>query len=243
MTEEGRGRERVLKERPIWLLPLVLLACAPADPLPQLERELDRYPEYSILLEDMREQGNFTTDYYHQYKVVTGERENGSEDLVYHDNILDWRRVSSSTYKKYQPYLGMTLASKSEDGKVEEVPQPPGYRYVGNERYGRWRRDSSGSFWEFYGKYALFSHIFGGFSRPVYRSDWDAYRTTRSRGQSYFGPQKEYGTNGTHTQKTHRNFYQRQQARQAAKQQRFASKARSRMSSSRSRSGGSRGGK
>ena len=45
---------------------VVALALFPAgDPLERLQPELDRYPEYSLVLADMREEGTFSTDYWH----------------------------------------------------------------------------------------------------------------------------------------------------------------------------------
>ena len=56
---------------------LVVAACDTETPLERLEREIERYPEYSVSLQDMREDG-----YLHQYGVVIGEPQAGSEDLV-----------------------------------------------------------------------------------------------------------------------------------------------------------------
>ena len=78
----------------------------------------------------------------------------------------------------------MVIISKGADGSIDHDQHPPGYQYVGNERYGQWRDDrSGGSFWEFYGRYALLSYVIGGFGRPIYRTDWNAYRDSRGLGQ------------------------------------------------------------
>ncbi len=51
-----------------------------------------------------------------------------------------------------------------------------GSQMVGNPNYGQWRTDSSGSsFWEFYGKYALLSQLFGG-GRSIYYNSWASHR-------------------------------------------------------------------
>lgn len=55
-----------------------------------------------------------------------------------------------------------------------------GSQLVGNPNYGQWRQSSAGgSFWEWYGKYALFSSLIGG--GPWYYGDW-----SRRRGYSYY---------------------------------------------------------
>ena len=232
-------------------LGLLVMGCDPPNPLDRLLAELRPYPEFSILLEDMKESGTFSTDYFHRYKVVIGEKTAGSEDLSFRDELGDWERVPKSVYAKYEPYLGMVILSKEAEGPLQEAVHPPGYQYVGDSRYGQWRTDNSGnSFWEFYGKYALLSHVFGSFNRPIYRSDWDGYTTYRRSNRPYFGPNQEFGTRGTHTQKSHPSFFERQKVKQQRSRQSFSQKVqerasrnrRSSMSTSRSRSS-SRGGK
>lgn len=54
-------------------------------------------------------------------------------------------------------------ANQSSDAGV-------GSQLIGNPNYGHWRQDSSGgSFWEWYGKYALFSTLF---NRRIYYGGW-----------------------------------------------------------------------
>ena len=210
---------------------LFVAACDTETPLDRLQRQLEQYPEYSVTLQDMREDG-----YYHQYGVVIGGPQAGSEDLVYRDSILDWQQVGRRSYDRYQPHLGMVILSKGPDGIVDQNQHPPGYQQVGNERYGQWRDEGGGrSFWVFYGQYALLSHMIGGFSRPIYRNDWNGYRDARGRGQTYYGSDRAYGTNGSVTRQTNPNFFRRQQTRQAASSRSFGDRVRGRMS------GGTRG--
>ena len=224
------GREVTMNRSLRWIasvgLSLLLAGCAATNPLERLQRELDRYPEYSVILADMREEGTFLTDYSHQYRVTTGQREKGSLDLVYAEKIRDWERIDRRTYAKYQPYLGMVILSKGADGKVDKNQHPPGYQYVGNDRYGRWQNDGrGGSVWV---QYALIGLMFGSLRRPIYRNDWNTYRDYRGRGQPYFGS-GAYGTNGTATRQSNPNFFRRQQARQRVRTQGFANRVRGRM--------------
>ncbi len=219
------------------------------SPLQQLIRSLSPLPEYSIILEDMRIGGNFFREYEHRYKVVEGTlSEAGSGDLTFQTTTTDWERVSRREYETYQPYLGMVVASKSRDGKAQQgTGYPPAYNYVGDPRYGQWRRDSSGnSFWEFAGKYAVLSALFNMGNNRVSRSDWDGYRDSYGRGRPYFGSSRQFGTEGSITKRTNPTFFQRRLQRQQASQRRFSDRvgsrvSRSRMSGARSRSG--RGGK
>ncbi len=260
---------------------------SPPDPLQRLQRQLNIYPEYSVVLSDMETSGTFFKSYHHRYTIVRGHKadgagnvnanstdesvsnrdgapesnvnengvnENGSEGagaetpnsagdspgdgLVFDTETTDWIDVSRQFFDKYEPMLGMVVLSRGEQGKVDTANYPPGYQYVGNQRYGSWRTDSNGgSFWEFYGKYALFSHLLGSSRRPLYRSDYDLYRNSRSAQRPYFGPANNYGTRGSYTKTSNPTFYQRQQVRQRSKSQKFSQKVKSRASSSRSRSG------
>ncbi|VAX00665.1 FIG00536496: hypothetical protein [hydrothermal vent metagenome] len=85
-----------------------------------------------------------------------------------------------------------------------------GSQLVGNPQYGNWRSDSSGgSFWEWYGKYALFSSLFRS---PIYYGGW-----ANSRNYSYYGeagrhyyssPRQQ--TNNRQVQTRTRNKFQRE---------------------------------
>ncbi len=233
------------KKNILWLfLALFVVSCAASSPLGKVKSQLNKYPEYSIMLEDMKEEGNFFKDYYHRYKIVYGEKSGGSEELEYQNEITDWYKVKKKEFQKYFNNLGMVLVSKGKDGKIDDVQHPPGYQYVGDQRYGTWKQDSSGnSFWEFYGKYAFFSHMFGMFSRPIYRSDWGSYRDSRSQGRPYYGSNRQYGTTGEYTKRTNKTFFDRRQQKELARKSRFTERVkqrarRSKMSGARSRSGG-----
>ena len=62
-----------------------------SDPVVQLQKELETQPEYSIILNDMREEGNFVPSYYHQYRVDIGENK----------DIRPFQEVSEEVFKKY----------------------------------------------------------------------------------------------------------------------------------------------
>jgi hypothetical protein len=99
------------------------------DPVEKIHNELQGKKEYAIILNDMREAGNFFPSYYHQYRVDVEEQK----------TVRSFVEVDKSYYKKNEPYLGMVLAAKTADGAVTTTPFPNGYQYVGNPQYGRWR--------------------------------------------------------------------------------------------------------
>jgi len=181
------------------------------SPLETIKARMTDVPTYSIILEDMRTSGNFIRAYHHKFRVVE------PEDAT----TTDWMDVSEKFYKAHGPHLGMSLYSK-KDGEAVAGTTPPGYAYVGDSRYGQWREDRRGnSFWEFYGKYALISHFLGGWYRPVYRNDYNNYRSYRSRNRTYFGRNNQYGSTGSIVKKQKPNFYARKMARQQSSGSQF----------------------
>ena len=197
-----------------------LIACGSKDPVRELIRDLDRYPEYSLIVDDTRiEDSSFFPDYFLRFQVLTaaGQRVAGRDTIAYEERRTDWMEVKEETFYRYEKYVGMVVSSKSLDGRRTGTSQahPPGYQYVGNSQYGFW---GGGGFWQFYGQYALMSSLMGGWN--VGRGDWEDYRRNRGRGRPYYGPTKggqpTFGSRGSQTQKTRPQFYQRQQSRRQA---------------------------
>ncbi|MDP7349519.1 MAG: hypothetical protein QF907_00850 [Nitrospinota bacterium] len=210
----------------------ILISCGrQREPLEKLVANFAGAPEYSIILQDMKEEGGFSSSYYHKYKVIQGEK----------SFLTEWLRVSRGNYQNNQNFLGMTLVSKTKDG-VSNTPHPPGYQYMGNSQYGEWRKDSGGnSFWAFYGQYAFFTHMFGWGNRTFYRTDYDAYRTSQASRRPFFGRNKEYGTGGKFTKRTNPNFFDRKMSKQRMAKSRFSDRVGRRFGGSRSSFGGGRG--
>ena len=209
---------------PTVLIALVLSSCGsdkqayiqfPAD---TLAKEMDTVKNYSIVLFDMNVDENDKC--YHKYKIIqqTGKTPNlgiDTSDTVavalaiadtidvdptamgFKETITDWKQVSNEDFDYYSSDMGMEIYSKI-DGKLSKITAPPGYsQYVGNQKYGTWRTSSSGSFWEFYGRYMFISSMFHLMS-PVpygYYGGYASYRGSRP----YYGPNgKAYGTGSKH---------------------------------------------
>jgi hypothetical protein len=118
-----------------------------------------------------------------------------------------WVEVSQAKFDAQKSNLGMSIEHKplgKYDVEAERVAQPAGMAYiappsVGRNQYGYWDHSGGRDFWVFYGQYALMRDLlFNHDYRPIYRGDWDEYRTYQSRGQSYYG--RDYGTGGAATQ-------------------------------------------
>ncbi|MEA2059898.1 MAG: hypothetical protein U9P10_05145 [Thermodesulfobacteriota bacterium] len=198
------------------------------DPLTRIRDSLKGESVYSVVLDDMKQEGVFFKDYYHKYLIVHPDKSRRTE----------WIKVNENFYKLNQDFLGMALLTKKE-GEIETTPSPPGYDLVGDPKYGQWQKDSSGSsFWEFYGKYALISTLFGGWYRPVYQNDYRGYQQSRSSNRPFFGRQKEFGSSGKIVKSNRPDFFSRRMTRKSS----FSDKLQSRIGRSkttvRSRSGG-----
>ena len=154
------------------------------SPVDDLIKELSNEQNFSIILFDM-DADEAANSYKHQYQVLI-ERP---------DTILEkktsWKVVSDVFFAQHINDMGMEIASK-KDGKLTKQAVPAGYNhYVGNEKYGQWVERNGSSFWEFYGKYALFSSVFN--MMTYRRSYWDDYRS----GGYYGGSRGYYGPRGT----------------------------------------------
>lgn len=212
---------------------LGLLGCGGSrDPVRDLTRDLNRYPEFLLIVEDLRVEEGFFPDYFLRFKTLTasGQRMAGRDTLIYQERTTDWHEVSEDVFGRYEHYVGMVVASKGKDGRHTDVRQahPPGYQYVGNPSYGFW---GGGGFWQFYGQYALMRDLMGGWR--VNRDDYRDYRRNYERGRPYHGPVQRgrpaFGSRGTVTEKTKPGFYQRNRQRLRSGRYGFANKAQSRM--------------
>jgi hypothetical protein len=216
VTEEGdlsimRGTRLIFFF--IMILLFLLTGCGdPPSALDEARKTLRGLPSYSIVLDDMKTEGDIFETHWHKYKVIT---EQGPVSM-------GWARVSKKIYGQNRSLLGMTIWVK-QDGRENAAAGPPGYEYVDNPRYGRWQSNSSGSsFWVFYGQYRLLGDLLG--SGPIYRNHYSAYSAGRARGVPYYGPNKEYGSDGSLTRRRKPDFYQRAARRTKASRASFADK-------------------
>ncbi len=227
----NKGIRRLRSVAMIALL-IIAMGCSSENPLNQVLRDYSAYDEFTVLLEDMMEEGNFIHTYSHKFKIVFPDMDS---------QVTEWTKVPKKFFIQHANHLGMALLSKKEGVVVREAA-PPGYHYVGNSRYGEWRPGSGGrSFWHFYGQYRMFSDIFGSGRRPIYRSDYNAYDSYRKQNRTFYGSSNQYGTNGTETKQTHKNFFARRQAKSAASKKSFSNRVKNRTSRTSRSSSGYRG--
>jgi len=99
----------------------------------------------------------------------------GSDPVVYNDALLDVVNTLADLSQGELPRINVPANAQTAAVKGGQVP---GSYLVGNPGYGQWQTDSSGnSFWEWYGKYRMFTDVLGfvggGFHRgPIYHDAW-----------------------------------------------------------------------
>lgn len=196
---------------------------------------------FSIVLHDMDVRGSFFRDYFHQYRIIEEVTEGKPEE-----RITEWYQVEEKVFKRHVNDMGMELASRGEDGKLQKGAAPPGFNnYVGNEKYGFWDNRGGNSFWVFYGQYALLSNLLGTLTYPARRSYYDDYRRNFSgRGRPYYGPtvggKPYYGTRSAYNSRRTNTAWNRNSSgfKQRVSNRTSRSGSRYGGSSSRSRGGG-----
>jgi|GEM_PF-5424840 len=162
-------------------------AVVSASEIQALRSELDRYPEYSIVLAGLKNEmapegpgGNTVPVYAHQYRLVwlDADKKPGAR-------TTEWTRIPKEQYDREQRISGQAVVRKLAGGQIDTVPTPPALAYVGNPQYGSWAQDGQGqSYWApaaQYAQFMLMAHVISeiGDRRRygrVYRNDYDQYR-------------------------------------------------------------------
>lgn len=125
-------------------------------------------PMYSSLL-DRLNRVNLKPDNKAEFAPAFQELDSiyaASDPAIYNDSLLDVVNTLADLSEGSLPRVNIPKGAETASVQGGQVP---GSYLVGNPNYGQWSRDSSGgSFWEWYGKYALFSSIFRGFGGGYY---------------------------------------------------------------------------
>ena len=182
-----------------------------ADTLRSLSAQL--YVAWDKILADMEVRHHLMSrEYAQEIRTVRTEFADAAAKSGQTTSDDKWVVVPKATYEAMQNDLGMAIEHKSPgkyDTEAERVAQPAGFAYmappsVGSNQYGYWDHRDGRDFWVFYGQYALMRDLlFNHDYRPLDRYEWEGYRTYQSRGQTYYGGDREaprYGTAGSATQ-------------------------------------------
>jgi len=159
-------------------------------------------------------------------KLLTEAPKQGLQSVQYlTDELLAIKTASSPEIYGMMltdPINVLADMSKGRLGRVESMSKEAsliangaqdygaGSQLVGNPQYGNWRNGSSGgSFWEWYGKYALFSSLFRS---PIYYGGWSGRRNYSYYGEAgrnyYNSPQQQAQNKRTETRT--RNKFKRE---------------------------------
>ena len=117
--------------------------------------------------------------YFHKYL----QEEDGATSET------DWEPVNASFYEQNLDNLGMAILSKPYgEFEPDSHASPPGMAYVGNPKYGEWKKDEHGSsFWSWYGRYAFFSNLFFYPSHYYSYGSWNRWNTDYRYRKPYYG--------------------------------------------------------
>ena len=209
-------------------LPLAVAACSSQTPLDRLRAQLDGFPEYSVVLQDM---DSSLFGYTHRYQVLVGQPQPGSDDLDYRETVLE-SEVDGATYSRYEPFLGMVILSKTRDGgSTRARTRPATSRWAtsatasGGTTAAAARSGSSTASTRCSATSSAASgEASAGTTGTATATPATAARPTTGRGGS------TYGTNGSATRQSNPDFFRRQQARQAARTRSFGQRVQGRMS-------------
>lgn len=156
----------------------------------------------SVVLVDMHKTGFLINTHYHKYKIIYGFQ--AVEEIVV--------RTSSKFAQQHSNNLGLSIFRRYEnDLKEDFTPLPPGSIFIGDRSFGRWVKDNSGeSVWKFYRPYR---------NIPV-QLGWDDYIPTLKDANQinnyalskkpFYGPNNEFGTDGSVSKKVYSNYFGRQ---------------------------------
>ena len=135
-----------------FLASALLISCGGGgfqkSPLDEIIQNIPRDEMFTIILNDMNAEGNFSKSYFHKYQIIRDNQINDAREVV-----SDWHEVGEKEFNNYINDMGMEIASRDSTGKLTKTVAPPGYNnYVGNQKYGRWENRGGSSFWAFYGQ-------------------------------------------------------------------------------------------
>jgi len=143
----------------------------------------------SVVLIGMFEQGFFLKSYFLRLRLVHAYFP--TEDIVI--------QTSREFYEKNLNNLGMSIYQRrSLEIPGLSIPQPSGTIFLGDLTYGLWKLDKSGErVWEFHRAFRNFPEILGW---GKFRPSMDFFNNLKihdSYNQSYYGPNGEFGKNGS----------------------------------------------
>jgi hypothetical protein len=142
----------------------------------------------------------------------------------------------------HRDHLGMTLYSKPSGVMHDDsivLASPPGYVYLGNDKYGKWKEDGGKRKWKFNDKYAYMKPLFFAAGLAASYAAWKMYKKYRKKRRVFYGLGGAiwYGTRSRRMRKRYKHYYKRKARRARARARRSGSRRHGRSGRSSRRSG------
>jgi hypothetical protein len=142
----------------------------------------------SVTLTESFQTGFLIKTYFQRYKVVHGFK---------HPEVIIVR-ASKRFWENNLKNKGMSLFRRNDrEGTESIIPMPPGFLYLGNPAYGRWKQSNSGlKEWSFHRAYRSFPEAFhwGDF-----RPSLEFYKKGKihlNHEKPFYGSNNEFGLEG-----------------------------------------------
>ena len=141
-----------------------------------------------VVLAEQFKTGFLIKTHFHRYLVIHGFKD--PEEIVV--------RTHRKHFEDSKKFVGLSIFRRSENSEIESsIPLPPGSLYLGDARFGRWKRSNDGKRrWFFHRAYKNFPKTFG----------WNDFRPSKDFlfkvqeaekiEQPFFGEQGEFGPQG-----------------------------------------------
>lgn len=156
----------------------------------------------SVILTDIHSTGFLIKTYYQKYKIVYGFQ--SYEELIVR---------TSKLYKEYgEKFIGMSVFRRDKEvGTEDYTPLPPGSTFIGDKNFGRWVNHNSGEkVWTFFRAYRQIPDYLGWGDFVPTAKDAAKINLHRQEQKPYFGPNNEFGKDGSVTKKSFPKYFERQ---------------------------------
>jgi hypothetical protein len=158
----------------------------------EIEKVVDKYPVTAILT-DIQSKGVFFKSHYLRFRIVYGF--SGHKEVII--------RTNKDFADQNRQYVGMSIFRINSDGESSSVAQPPGFVFVGNTQFGKWKYRNGRSQWAFYRFYRHFPNLLGWSEFRPSKKFYREYQNAVANKAVFFGLKKEFGTEGSITQKNY----------------------------------------
>lgn len=154
-------------------------------------------PNVTFILTDTHVTGFLIKTYYQKYRVISGHEE--VEDLII--------RSSKEFTQKNLDHIGLSIYRRI-NGIEEFMPLPPGSMYINNPEFGEWIKNEDGELeWHFSKAYKNYPRYLGWTDFRPTQKFYKELMLNKRIGQPYYGPNNEFGPQGSITQKAFPHFF------------------------------------